>query len=119
VGLADKKTMDTANLPHGQKRLMEIARALATEPKLILLDEPSAGMNEKEIQDLVELIHNIRNRGVTLILIEHNMPLVMNISDRICVLDFGTKVAEGNPLEIQNNPNVIEAYLGTNSKGLG
>ena len=76
-------------------------------------------MNEKEIQDVIELIHQIRDQGITLILIEHNMPLVMNISDRICVLDFGTKVAEGTPLEIQNNPNVIEAYLGTNSKGLG
>ena len=119
VGLADKMTMDAANLPHGQKRLMEIARALATDPKMILLDEPSAGMNEKEIQDVIELIHQIRDQGITLILIEHNMPLVMNISDRICVLDFGTKVAEGTPLEIQNNPNVIEAYLGTNSKGLG
>jgi branched-chain amino acid transport system ATP-binding protein len=119
VGLADRSTMDAVSLPHGQKRLMEIARALATEPKLILLDEPSAGMNEKEIQDLVELIHHIRNQGITLILIEHNMPLVMNISDRICVLDFGTKVAEGKPFEIQNNPNVIEAYLGSNSKDHG
>ena len=100
------------NLPYGQQRKLEIARALATGPKLLLLDEPAAGMNDSETEALRQLIGKIRDLGITVVVIEHAMELMMNICDRLVVFNFGKKIAEGTPQEIQNNEAVIEAYLG-------
>jgi branched-chain amino acid transport system ATP-binding protein len=106
------------NLPYGEQRRVEIARALASDPKLLLLDEPAAGMNPAEIGRLMELIHFVRDRfNLTILLIEHQMRLVMNICERITVMDFGEVIARGNPKEIQDNPQVIEAYLGRGAAG--
>ena len=101
-----------ANLPYGEQRKLEIARAMATEPKLLLLDEPAAGMNDSETEVLRQLIGKIRDLGITVVVIEHAMELMMNICDRLVVFNFGKKIAEGTPQEIQNNEAVIEAYLG-------
>src|SRR5258706_16042449 len=112
VGLEHEASQLAENLSYGHQRRLEIARALAMQPRLLLLDEPAAGMNPAEAQDLMKLIHNIRNRGITVLLIEHHMQVVMGISDRIAVLDHGEKIAAGTPQEVRNNPRVVDAYLG-------
>jgi branched-chain amino acid transport system ATP-binding protein len=113
VGIAELADVTAANLPFGKGRLLEIARALAVEPRLILMDEPAAGLNSQETLALAGLIGRIRDLGITVVLVEHDMELVMDICDRIVVLNLGRKLAEGTPREIQENPEVVAAYLGS------
>ena len=116
VGIEDVVDEKAINLSYGHQRRLEIARALACEPKLLALDEPAAGMNPSETEGLKHLMSKIRDDGVTILLIEHDVKLMMELCDRIAVLDYGQKIAEGLPEEIRTNPRVIEAYLGASNE---
>lgn len=112
IGMYEKLHEYASNLPYGDQRKLEIARAIATGAKIILLDEPAAGMNPQESQELLQFIKKLKEDGFTIIMIEHDMSVVMNISDRIYVIDYGKRIADGKPEEIAKNPKVISAYLG-------
>ncbi len=119
LGLGEIANEIASNLPQGHLRALGIAIGLSTEPTVLLLDEPFAGMNHDETMRAVEMVRSVRDRGVTLLLVEHDMSAVMRISDRIVVLNFGEKIAEGTPVEIQENESVIEAYLGSEDESIG
>ena len=119
LGLGDIRNELASNLPQGHLRALGVAIGLATDPQVLLLDEPFAGMNHDETMNMVQLVKSVRDRGVTILLVEHDMAAVMSISDRIIVLNFGEMIAEGTPKEIQNNDKVIEAYLGSEDDAIG
>lgn len=112
LGVADLADRDAQDLPFGRQRIVELARALAAEPKLLLLDEPACGLNPRETEGMAALITSIRDRGTTILVVEHDMSLVMGISDEVLVLSYGQRIAEGTPREIQSNPEVVSVYLG-------
>jgi branched-chain amino acid transport system ATP-binding protein len=119
VGLTAHSASLAGSLPYGKLRLMEIARAMVAEPRLLLLDEPAAGLNHTETAEMSRMLQEIRKNGTAILLVEHDMDMIMTIADRIVVLDQGTKIAEGTPREIQENPRVIAAYLGEDEEGSG